>query len=70
MREPIYSFDEKDYLVEINEKKETYYVKVWLINQRKYYYFENFTLEQAKRKKTEQLNLNMGRRPEIIKHKR
>ena len=47
--------------------KKLYKVKVILRNlKNKKHYFENLTLDEARAKKTEQENLQMGRNPKIM----
>jgi hypothetical protein len=60
-----YAFDKNDYLVEVNPNRK-YYVKVYLKNIYKYYFYENLTLEEAQKIKEEQIR--KGRKPKIIKY--
>lgn len=49
------------------KEKKLYKVKVILRNlKNKKHYYENLTLDEARAKKTEQENLQMGRNPKII----
>jgi hypothetical protein len=52
-------------LERLQEEEKRYYVRVWLRNLNRYHFYNDLTLEEAKRVEAEQKRKRMGRKPEI-----